>query len=189
LRKDTPFFPLPGAIVPPFAPRTLKLSGKPTMATTPDLTHKAALPFYQAVTLSKPGGHRRLGRNGLPDAKGNQMSNPYSPTDSARAASGKSVLAADLRITGDIVTAGSIEVMGEVDGSLTAGALIVTHEGRVKGRVKAETVDIRGKLSGQIDGASLTLRSAAQVTADVNYRTVSIESGAQVEGKFSHKKG
>jgi cytoskeletal protein CcmA (bactofilin family) len=146
------------------------------------------LPFYRRVQLSNPGGHRRFGHNGLPDAKGNQMSNPYSPTDSSRAASGKSVLAADLRITGDIVTAGSVEIMGEVDGSLTAGALIVTHEGRVKGRVKAETVDIRGTLSGQIDAANLTLRSAAQVTADVSYRTASIESGAQVEGKFSRKK-
>jgi len=102
---------------------------------------------------------------------------------------GKSVLASDLKITGDIVSKGSVEVMGEVDGSITAETLVVSHEGAVKGTIGAKTVDLRGKLTGKIDSATLTLRSAAQVTADVTYTTLSIESGAQIEGSFKLKKG
>ncbi|SEO06902.1 protein CcmA, bactofilin family [Pseudorhodobacter antarcticus] len=101
---------------------------------------------------------------------------------------GKSVLASDLKITGDIVSKGSIEVMGEIDGSITADSVIVSHEGNVKGTIAAKTVDMRGSMNGKVDSGTLTLRSAAQVTAEVVYTTLSIESGAQVEGSFKIKK-
>jgi cytoskeletal protein CcmA (bactofilin family) len=101
---------------------------------------------------------------------------------------GKSVLASDLKITGDIVSKGSVEVMGEIDGSIAAESVIISHEGSVKGSVAAKTVDLRGTMNGKIDSATLTLRSAAQVTAEVTYTTLSIESGAQIEGAFKIKK-
>lgn len=122
------------------------------------------------------------------------MSNQATPTDSATLTTrnagpgGKSVLASDLRITGDVVSKGSVEVMGEIEGSVTAQTLLVSHEGSVKGTIKAGSVDLRGRMQGKIDSGTLTLRSAAQVTADVAYGTLSIESGAQVEGSFKQKK-
>jgi cytoskeletal protein CcmA (bactofilin family) len=109
-------------------------------------------------------------------------------TNTSGTHAGKSVLASDLKVTGDIVSKGSVEVMGEVDGSITANTLTITHEGAVKGTVAAGTIDLRGKLNGKIESATLTLRSAAQVTADVNYSTLTIESGAQIEGSFKMKK-
>ncbi|MFT7058954.1 MAG: cytoskeletal protein CcmA (bactofilin family) [Pseudorhodobacter sp.] len=122
------------------------------------------------------------------------MSNQATSSDSATlptrnaAAGGKSILASDLRITGDIVSQGSIEVMGEIEGSVTAVNLLVSHEGSAKGSIKAGTVDLRGTMEGNIESGNLTMRSAAKVTADVIYSTLSIESGAQVEGTFTHKK-
>ena len=107
----------------------------------------------------------------------------------ARGDGGKSVLASDLRITGDLVSDGAVEIMGEVDGSVSASSLVLSHEGSVKGSIKAETVDLRGRMEGRIGSGSLTLRSAAHVTADVTYATLSIESGATVEGSFARAKG
>ncbi len=101
---------------------------------------------------------------------------------------GKSVLAADLRITGDVVSDGALEVMGEIEGSITAASLIVSHEGSVKGAITADTVELRGRMEGKIGSGNLTLRSAAQVTADVIYATLTIESGATVEGSFARRK-
>jgi cytoskeletal protein CcmA (bactofilin family) len=49
----------------------------------------------------------------------------------------------------------------------------------------AETVEVRGKVEGKISCVTLTLRAAAQVTADSNYTTLAIESGATVEGRFT----
>ncbi|MDZ4135242.1 MAG: polymer-forming cytoskeletal protein [Paracoccaceae bacterium] len=121
------------------------------------------------------------------------MSNQPSQADTPQpprsgTAGEKSVLASDLRITGDIVSGGNLEVMGEIEGSITARALLVSNEGQVNGTITADTVDVRGRMSGKIASGSLTLRSAAQVTAEVVYSTLSIENGAQVEGTFSRKK-
>jgi len=110
------------------------------------------------------------------------------PAARSGVAPGKSLLAADLRVTGDISCDGSIEVLGAVDGTLTARTLLVGAEGRVNGTVSAETIEVKGRLDGRISCASLTLRGTAQVTADVTYRALIIESGAQIDGRFKHTK-
>ena len=69
---------------------------------------------------------------------------------------GRSVLGADLRITGEISTTGSVEVLGEIDGNLTAHGLIIGAEGRLKGSVNATTVEVKGKLDGSVTCESAT---------------------------------
>ncbi len=113
---------------------------------------------------------------------------PTRPAGSAPSNATRSVLSADLRVVGEITSTGTIEVLGEIDGTVSAHGLIVGGEGRVKGAVTAETVEVKGKLDGKVDTATFTLRAAAQVSADVTYSTVVIESGAQVEGRFTLKK-
>jgi cytoskeletal protein CcmA (bactofilin family) len=97
----------------------------------------------------------------------------------------RSVLAADLKITGDITSSGTVEVMGEVDGNLAADILTIGQEGRVSGTVKARAVEVKGHVDGKISSQDFTMRSSAQVAADVTYATVVIESGAQIEGRFA----
>jgi len=104
------------------------------------------------------------------------------------ASNSRSVLAADLRISGDIRSTGSIEILGEVDGTVEAYNLIVGGEGRMTGDIAAATVEIKGRHTGRIGCDELTLRAAAQVTADIGYSTLIIESGAQVEGRFARNK-
>lgn len=100
----------------------------------------------------------------------------------------KSVLASDLRITGEISSTGTIEILGEIEGNLTARGLIVGAEGRVNGTISAESVEIKGKLNGQVATQAFALRATAQVEADVAYSSLVIESGAQIEGKFTLNK-
>ncbi len=102
--------------------------------------------------------------------------------------SNKSVLAADLHITGEVSSTGTIEVLGEIEGNITSKGLIVGAEGRVSGTVSAENVEVRGKLDGSVATHGFALRASAEVQADVQYSTLMIESGAQVEGKFSLNK-
>lgn len=101
----------------------------------------------------------------------------------------RSVLGADLRITGEITSAGSVEVLGEIDGNITAKGLIIGQEGRVTGSVKADTVEVKGRLDGKVTSESFTLRSSALVKADVTTATIVIESGASMEGRFLKPKG
>jgi cytoskeletal protein CcmA (bactofilin family) len=100
----------------------------------------------------------------------------------------RSILSSDLRIVGEITSTGTIEVLGDVEGSVSAHGLIIGGEGRVTGQVSAETVEVKGKLEGRVDSQSFTLRAAAQVAADVSYTTLIIESGAQIEGRFTKSK-
>jgi cytoskeletal protein CcmA (bactofilin family) len=103
-----------------------------------------------------------------------------------RPASGaRSVLSADIRLAGDLTSSGTVEVLGEVNGDIVAQTLIVGGEGRVTGTVRAETLEVRGKLEGKASCVSFTLRAAAQVTAEVNYETLVIENGAQIDGRFA----
>ena len=100
----------------------------------------------------------------------------------------KSVLASDLRITGEISSTGTIEVLGEIEGNLTARGLIVGAEGRVNGTVSAETVEVKGRLEGRVATQSFALRATAEVAADVTYTSLVIESGALIDGKFTLNK-
>ena len=116
-----------------------------------------------------------------------------SPTGSgtpSRSTSGntKSVLAQDLRITGEVSSTGTIEVLGEIEGNLTAKGLIVGTEGRMTGTVSAENVEVKGRLDGRVATHGFALRSSAIVAADVSYSTLVIESGATIDGKFSLNK-
>lgn len=109
-------------------------------------------------------------------------------TASSPSSASRSVLAADLKIKGDMTSDGTIEIMGEVEGKISARALIVGGEGRVKGTVSAETVEVRGRLDGRISCTGLTLRAASSVKADSTYSSLIIESGAQIDGRFTFAK-
>ena len=97
----------------------------------------------------------------------------------------RSVLASDLKIMGDVTSTGTVEVHGEVEGTLAAHTLTIAPEGAVNGQVAADSVEVKGRLDGRVDSATFTLRASAQVAADVSYNTLVIESGAQIEGRFS----
>lgn len=110
---------------------------------------------------------------------------PTAPRPSAPGSnSARSVLGADLRITGEITSTGSVEVLGEIDGNITANGLIIGQEGRVKGSVNAHTVEVKGKFDGKVTCESFTLRASSVVKADVTTAALVIESGAQIEGRF-----
>lgn len=102
---------------------------------------------------------------------------------------GKSILGPDLRITGEVVSSGAVEVLGEVDGNLAADSLTIGNDGRLSGSVRANSVEVKGRLDGKVESQGFTTRASAQVAADVIYTTLVIESGAQVEGRFAHPKG
>lgn len=113
---------------------------------------------------------------------------PAVPAAAGRVKSGSnansSVLGADLKITGEVISAGTIEILGEIDGNITADQLTIGSEGRVSGSVRANTIEVRGRVEGKVDCDSFIMRAASVVTADVTYASLSIESGATIEGRF-----
>lgn len=113
----------------------------------------------------------------------------FSKTQDDRSTTGRggqvSVLASDLVVTGVVASEGTIELHGNVDGELAAAALVIGNEGRMKGKVQAGQVDVRGEMEGAVASGTLTLRAAARLHADCQSARLVIESGAEVEGRFS----
>jgi cytoskeletal protein CcmA (bactofilin family) len=113
---------------------------------------------------------------------------PQRPATGSTGTNNRSVFSGDLKIVGDVSSTGTVEVMGEVEGTIAAHSLTIGSEGRVQGHVAADTIEVKGKLDGRVDANSFTLRASAQVGADVSYSTLVIESGAQIEGRFTKPK-
>ena len=111
---------------------------------------------------------------------------PPSPVAGGNAS--RSVLGPDLRITGEITSSGALEVLGEIDGNLTADSLTIGAEGRISGSVNARSVEVKGRLDGKVTSENFDMRASAQVAAEVTYTTLVIESGAQIEGRFLRPK-
>jgi len=117
---------------------------------------------------------------------------PTTASPVARPASGtnasKSILGSDLKITGEVSSSGTVEVFGEIDGNLSADIMTIGQTGRVSGSVTAGAVEVLGHIDGKVTSDSFTMRASAQVTAEVTYSTLIIESGAQIDGRFSKPK-
>lgn len=111
---------------------------------------------------------------------------PPRPTPGGNAS--RSVLGPDLRITGEVTSAGTLEVLGEIDGNLSADTLTIGAEGRISGSVNARMVEVKGRLDGKVTSEDFTMRASAQVQAEITYSTLVIESGAQIEGRFARPK-
>ncbi|MGV8953291.1 MAG: bactofilin family protein [Cypionkella sp.] len=113
---------------------------------------------------------------------------PQRPASGTTGTNTRSVFSADLKIVGDVSSTGTVEVLGEVEGTIAAHTLTIGAEGRVQGQVAADSVEIKGKMDGRVDANSFVLRAASNVAADVSYVSLVIESGAQIEGRFSKPK-
>jgi len=103
-------------------------------------------------------------------------------------AKSKSVLASDLQITGDITSTSMIEISGRIEGKVAAKSLMIGAEGRVTGSIAAGHVDVSGKFDGTIATQGLVLRSSCDVKAQMLYTTLSIETGARIDGTFTVNK-
>jgi cytoskeletal protein CcmA (bactofilin family) len=121
----------------------------------------------------------------VPPAPGRKIGTDMTQNSSTTAAaSGRSYIHAGLDIRGDLASSGLVEIDGTVVGDITAETLVIGPTGTVAGQVRARSVTVSGRLDGSISGQAVTLRSDCIVRADVTYEALTIQSGADVEGKF-----
>lgn len=104
----------------------------------------------------------------------------------AAARSGPSIISADVKMTGTIVSQGEIDINGQIEGDVRASALTVGETGAVKGEVIAESVVIRGTVEGRIRGRKVQLCTGAKVRGDIFHASLAIEPNAIFEGAVKH---
>jgi len=94
-----------------------------------------------------------------------------------------SIVSANLRITGDLVSDGDIQVEGAINGNVKSRMLTVGESGSVNGEIVADQLVVAGTVVGTIKARTITFGPSATVTGDVSHESLGIEAGARFEGK------
>ena len=94
-----------------------------------------------------------------------------------------SFLGAEVTITGNIGGQGNLHIDGRVDGDVSCASLIIGNSGQVNGNITADDAKIAGTVTGTVAAKVLTIEASARITGDLSYDSVSVETGAQVDGR------
>ena len=98
-----------------------------------------------------------------------------------------SVIGADVVIKGDIHASADLHVDGRVEGDIACASLVQGEGGHVEGAIQAESARLAGTVTGSISARELVVLRTARINGDVHYDALTIEQGAEVEGRFAHR--
>lgn len=98
-----------------------------------------------------------------------------------------SVLGPDIAITGDLVATADLHLDGRITGDISCAALVQGESSEVSGTVVADSARIAGRIKGSISADVLVILKTARIEGDVSYSSLTIEEGAQVDGKFARR--
>ncbi len=122
-------------------------------------------------------------------SKGNDTGSISAPPTAKRGASTLSYIGAEVTVTGNISGSGDIHLDGSVDGDVGCNMLILGPGGRVRGNIVADKATLGGSVDGTVSAAMLTVEKSARISGDLSYDTISIENGAQVDGRMMRRSG
>jgi cytoskeletal protein CcmA (bactofilin family) len=120
----------------------------------------------------------------LGKAFGAVSSAAHSATRSSSQGLPLSVIGPDVKIVGNIITQGEMQIDGQVEGDIACHRLLVGEGGRITGEVTAETVQVHGELNGKINASTVLITKSGRVVGDVTQESLEIEAGASMEGRL-----
>ena len=105
-------------------------------------------------------------------------------TTSATGEGSLSIIAAGMRIIGDIETDGVVKIEGRVEGSIRAGRqVLVGRQGEVVGDITTREAVIGGQVQGSVVSSErLEVQATSSITGDVNTRAIAVVEGGRING-------
>jgi len=97
----------------------------------------------------------------------------------------QSIISRDLKIKGDLICNGDIQIDGAVEGDVQSRSITIGEGADIRGTISSDNIRVCGSVNGQIKGNSVVLAKTAKVIGDVIHQTLSIEPGASFEGRCS----
>lgn len=110
---------------------------------------------------------------------------PRAPAARPMANTTFSVFGADTRIKGDVSASADLHIDGRVEGDVSCTALVQGEASEIVGAIKAESARLSGTVRGTISVRELVVLKSARIHGDVHYDALTIEQGAQVDGRFA----
>lgn len=110
-----------------------------------------------------------------------------SPKGSRSGPPGLSFIGPEVLVSGDLATDAQLHVDGRIDGNVRCGQLVQGEAGIIAGNIQAEEARIAGTVEGQVNGRTLFVAASARILGDVTYETISMDAGAQLEGRLARR--
>ncbi len=95
-----------------------------------------------------------------------------------------SVISNSLSITGDLHSAGHVHIDGSLKGDLEADSIVVGKKGSIEGNITADSIEVRGFVSGNITARVVEFSTTAHVIGDTIHEDLRVEKGACLDGSF-----
>ena len=139
-------------------------------------------PFDRTLDAMRPGEAADAGQRGGMGGAGNIASRPIG----SRQDGTLSIIGNDLTIVGQglkIVTRGTLQVEGKIEGDVIGNEVIIGEKGQVTGVVSGQSVVVHGAVAGTVKGINVALKAGARVDGDVLHHQLSVEQGAHLDGR------
>ena len=94
------------------------------------------------------------------------------------------VVAADVNLLGNVISEGTLDVDGRVEGNIKCKSMTLRKNGAVIGDIVADSIHVYGRVKGLIKAKDVHLYSSAHVEGVIMHESLSIEDGAFVDGQF-----
>ena len=99
-----------------------------------------------------------------------------------------SILLSDVSIDGDVVEKDKVIVDAKVSGDIKAEEIITHSKSNIIGNIKSKIASLGGKLKGNVNSDSITVKKTANIEGVLNQKTLIIQEGAQLKIKAeTHK--
>ena len=95
----------------------------------------------------------------------------------------ETLIAASLKIEGQVIADGFVRVHGKINGDLQCTSLVIGPNAEITGSVSADSVVVDGRVEGPIRGDDVVLKSQAHVLGDIYHTSLSMEKGAVFDGR------
>ena len=96
------------------------------------------------------------------------------------------VISTDLSIIGNLISEGSIDVAGRVEGNINCNELNLRPTGFIKGDVFGKHVKINGEIQGVVKAKQVSIGEKGTVHCFVIYESLAISEGAVIFGQMKH---
>ena len=94
-----------------------------------------------------------------------------------------SVVSSDTVIKGKIDFKGELLIEGKVSGDILGDNLTLGPSAKVDGKIIVKAITVQGNFTGFIRSDSVKLDAGSTVTGDIEHSEISIETGANFNGK------
>ena len=109
------------------------------------------------------------------------------PKPSRQGAAGLSFIGPEVLVSGDLATDAQLHVDGRIDGNVRCSQLVQGEAGIIAGNIQADEARIAGTVEGKVNVRILFVEASARILGDVAYETLSIDAGAQLEGRLARR--